>query len=229
MKKKTFVGPHNIDILSAIFGGLLGDSYAEKRVGKTRTSTRITMNQGNCNQEYLFAAHKFLSSCGYCSIEKPKQKTVILKNNKTYFFRQIHTYSFASFNWLRDAFYPNGIKCIPTTELLEQYLTPLALAVWISDDGSATKTGGVRIATNCFSEQDILRVCKFLKYKYGILATTPKAGKYGILATTPKAGPSQKGKQQYNLYIRKQSVPILITILSHLMAPSMLRKLHVKA
>jgi ubiquinol-cytochrome c reductase cytochrome b subunit len=213
MKKMEFYGPHNIDVLSGIFGSLLGDSYAEKRVGKTR----IALKQGNCNQEYLFAVHKFLSVRGYCNIEKPKQKTVIGKNNKVNFYRRICTYSFASFNWLRESFYSDdGIKRIPRRELLEQFLTPLALAVWISDDGGAHHSGGVRIASHCFSKEDILMVCEVLK------------DKYGILATVQKARFSKAGKQYYCLHIWKESVPILITEISSFMVPSMLRKLHVK-
>jgi ubiquinol-cytochrome c reductase cytochrome b subunit len=213
MKKMAFIGPHNIDILAGIFGSLLGDSHAQKRSGKTR----IILKQGNCNQAYLFAIHKYISVRGYCNIEKPKQKSVIGKNNKVYFFRQIRTYSFASFNWLHEAFYPDDrIKRVPRRELLDQFLTPLALGIWISDDGSAVKGGGVIIATECFSEEDNLILCEVLDTKYGILATVPK---YGV---------SKAGNQQYRLYIRKQSLEKLIAVVSSFMVPSMLRKLHVK-
>jgi hypothetical protein len=213
MKKMAFIGPHNIDILAGIFGSLLGDSCAEKRSG----TTRIVLRQGNCNQAYLFAVHKYISVRGYCNIEKPKQQSVIGKNNKVHFFRQIRTYSFASFNWLHEAFYPDDrIKRIPRRELLEEFLTPLALAIWISDDGAANTTGGVLICTNCFPKEDILMVCEFLK------------DKYGLVANPQKAGVSKAGKQQYRLYIWKRSVPLLITIVFPFMVPSMLRKLHVK-
>ncbi|PWA00307.1 hypothetical protein BB558_003650 [Smittium angustum] len=45
------IGPHNIDILSMIFGSLLGDSYAEKR--NNGLGTRISLQQENKNIEYL--------------------------------------------------------------------------------------------------------------------------------------------------------------------------------
>jgi ubiquinol-cytochrome c reductase cytochrome b subunit len=214
MKKMELFGPHHIDVLSLLFGTLLGNSYGEKRAGKCR----IVLQQENSNQEYLFGVHNFLSSRGYCNIEKPKQEKRIGKKNKVRFFSRIRTYSFASFNWLQESFYQNKLKCIPRKELLEQYLTPLALAVWISDDGTAASGGGVSIATNCFSKEDILMVCEVLN------------DKYGLLSNPQKTGFSKKNrKQQYSLYIWKRSVPILITILSPLMVPSMRRKLHVKA
>jgi len=52
--------------------------------------------------------------------------------------------------------------------------------------------------------------------------------KYGLRANPQKAALSKDGKQQYKLYIWKQSIPILITIAAPFMVSSMLRKLHVK-
>ena len=209
-----FFGPHHIDVLSGIFGSLLGDSYAEKRAGKCR----IVLQQENSNQEYLFGVHYFLSSRGYCNIEKPKQEKRIGKNNKIRFFLRVRTYSFASFCWLHESFYQDKLKCIPSRELLLKYLTPIALTVWICDEGTATGDGGISIATNSFSKEDILMLCEVLYEKYGIIA---KPNKIGF---------SKKDrKQQYCLYIWKRSVPILITVTSPFIVPSMLRKLHVKA
>jgi len=38
-------------------------------------------------------------------------------------------------------FYINKVKRVPIN--ISDYLTPLALAVWIMDDGSSTKAGGM--------------------------------------------------------------------------------------
>jgi len=52
-------GPHNIDIISIIFGTLLGDSHAERRSYYTKQdseklgATRISFQQENSNMEYL--------------------------------------------------------------------------------------------------------------------------------------------------------------------------------
>jgi hypothetical protein len=210
--KFEFFGPHNIDILFGIFGSLLGDSFAKKRSGKCF----IRLKQASSNQEYLFAVHHSLSSGGYCSELKPKEIIQIGKNNKAFFYRQVTTYSFASFNWLHEAFYQDGIKRIPRRELLEVFLTSLALASWICDDGTAATSGGVIICTHCFSIEDISMICEFLN------------DKYGLRANPQKAALSKDGKQQYKLYIWKQSIPILITIAAPFMVSSMLRKLHVK-
>lgn len=55
-----------------------------------------------------------------------------------------------------------------------EYLTPLAIC--FTDDGS--KCGlSVKIAINCFTEKEILFLCKILKNKYNILSSKIKEGK----------------------------------------------------
>jgi len=46
MKKMEFHGPHHINILSSIFGSLLGDSHAQKRFKKCR----INLQQASSNE-----------------------------------------------------------------------------------------------------------------------------------------------------------------------------------
>jgi hypothetical protein len=45
------IGPHNLDILSIIFGSLLGDGHAEKRI--QGNGTRITFYQEASHVSYL--------------------------------------------------------------------------------------------------------------------------------------------------------------------------------
>jgi hypothetical protein len=47
---KAFIGPHNVDILSILYGTLLGDSSIEKRCN----NIRFSFQQENRNVEYLF-------------------------------------------------------------------------------------------------------------------------------------------------------------------------------
>ena len=49
------------------------------------------------------------------------------------------------------------------------HLTPLALAIWVMDDGSKDGSG-IRISTNCFKKEEILILLKVLKDKYDITA-----------------------------------------------------------
>ena len=103
------VVPHNITILSIIFGSLLGDSYAER----TKYSTRIILQQEDSNKEYLKWFHKTIQKEGYARLEKPTKEKRIGKNNKIRYFYRVRTFAFSSFNWIHNEFYPNDIKIIP--------------------------------------------------------------------------------------------------------------------
>ena len=204
------IGPHNIDIISLIIGSVLGDSHLEKR--NKGLGTRIKFEQSNKNVEYLMWFHNYLSIRGYCNPQKPKLHTRIKKGNNVFYHYSINTYTFTSFNWIHEMFYiknditNNYMKIVPLN--IEEYLTPLALAIWFMDDGSKSGSG-VRIATNCFSYKEIEFLCNIL-YK-----------KFKLIATIHSSGPN-KG---YTVYIQKQSLPLFISIVKGHMLPSLYYKL----
>ena len=74
------------------------------------------------------------------------------------------SYTFTSFNWLHDMFYKNinnkFVKIIPLD--LENYLSPLALAIWFMDDGSKIHNT-VRISTNNFNYNECVFLSKIFK------------------------------------------------------------------
>ena len=82
--------------------------------------------------------HKYLSKRGYCSENIPKLNKRIKKEG-TFFSYRVSSYTFSSLNWLHSMFYSfdklenKYIKIIPLN--IEEYLTPLALAIWFMDDG----------------------------------------------------------------------------------------------
>ena len=51
---------------------------------------------------------------------------------------EFNTFTFRSFNWIYEMFYHKGKKVISPE--IANYMTPLCLAIWISDDG-----GGVEL------------------------------------------------------------------------------------
>ena len=164
-------GPHNIDVISLLFGSLLGDSHGEKR----GSSIRFSFKQSSRHVEYLMWFHAFLADRGYCNIDKPIMKTLIGKNGKKYFYYSINTYCSGSFNWFYEAFYLNGVKIIP--HCIADYLTPFALAVWIMGDGGVYNKGLI-LSTYCFSHSDITFLCTVLTEKYKLKCTihSKKAG-----------------------------------------------------
>lgn len=205
------IGPHNIDILSIIIGSVLGDTHLGKN--KRGKGTRIEFAQSNKNVEYLMWFHNYLSVRGYCNARRPELKKNIGKNGEIYYYYKINSYTYTSFNWLHDMFYSfnllqnKWVKVIPLN--IGEYLTPLALAIWFMDDGSRCMPS-VRIATDCFTEKEVLFLCEVLKVKYGILSSKVSTGRKG----------------SYYLYIRKSSLPLFSSIVKPYMLPSMYYKLN---
>lgn len=208
-KKEPF-GPHSLNVICLLFGGLLGDMYGEIRSNKSR----IHFKQSNRNQEYLHWIHQFLALRGYCSKQKPTQRKIIGKNSKVYYALRGRTYSFAGLNWLVRCFYSASIKCVPEDHFCELFLTPLALAIWISDDGTACKKAGVLIATDSFCFQDLLRLTRILGKKYDIKARLRKRGK------------RKDNTDAFNIYIPRSELSKLQHILQSQMRGSMSYKIH---
>ena len=204
--------PHHIDVLSMLFGCLLGDGHGEIR-SKKRT-VRFSLQQENSNVEYLMWFHKFLASRGYCCMKQPKLYKRIGKRNKVRFYYRINTYSFANLVWFYDAFYVHGpentrVKKVPDRDFLELYLTPLAIAVWFMEDGSVS-SAGAKIATNSFNLEDLQRVKEFFLSKYNIECSIQSAGAAG----------------QHVLYFYKRSMPRLSKLIKKYMVSSMHYKLN---
>jgi LAGLIDADG DNA endonuclease family len=63
------IGPHNKDIISIIFGSLLGDAYGEKRL--LGVGTRFSFYQEAVHVEYMLFLHKLFSDLGYCNPKLP--------------------------------------------------------------------------------------------------------------------------------------------------------------
>lgn len=210
-RKKNVLGPHNIDILSVFFGSLLGDAFGETRLHKLR----IVFQQEKKHQEYFHWLHFFFASKGYCNPEKPTLFTRIGKNNKIRYFFRCRTYSFGNLNWLVDLFYSTGKKVVPNKEFLDLFLTPLAIAVWVCDDGSRSGKG-FKFCTNSFSKEEIQLLCDVLYRKYNIKGRPNRTGFF-----------KKTGEIQYCLYIRQESMAVFIRLVKPFIVQSMYYKLGV--
>lgn len=199
------IGPHNIDIISVIFGSLLGDGYAEKRL--KGIGTRISFYQESSHVDYLLNIHNFFSQLDYCNPKIPEITTRLGVKGKVRKIIRFHTWTYTSFNWIHDIWYDNNNKkCVP--ECIGVYLTPLALAIWIMDDGS--KVGNsLKLCTNSFTYNECLILIKVLNDNFNIKATIQATGAIN----------------QYNIYIRKQSMINLRNIVSPYIIPNMKYKI----
>lgn len=194
------IGPHNIDILSIIFGSLLGDGYAEKH----GNGTRICFYQEGSHKGYLLWLYKLISNLGYVNIEIPKLTQRLGKFGKLRFVIIFKTYTYSNLNWVHNIWYKNEIKILPSIELLNIYLTPLALSIWIMNDGSISSSG-MKLSTNKFTLNEVKILSYILNNKYNISTTVIKAGL----------------PDQYIIYISKNDKLKLWNIVGHHIHPSM--------
>lgn len=123
------IGPHDISIYSIIFGSLLGDAHAERRKGGV--GTRISFYQESTHVTYLLWLHNQLASKGYCHENLPVITTRLGKKGVVRKIVRFHTWTYTSWDWIYAEWYANGNKTVP--ESIGQYLTPLALTIWIMD------------------------------------------------------------------------------------------------
>lgn len=195
------IGPHNYDILSILIGSLLGEGYAERH----GNGTRFCFQQEHSNNPYLLWFHNYLSNLGYCTRNIPIITTRLGSGGKLRYISRFKTYTFVSFNWIHSDFYKKGIKVIPLD--IGNYLSPLALAIWIMDyEGKVSS--GLKLATNSFSKREVEYLAILLRNKYGLKVSVISAGKIN----------------QYNLYFSKSTMKILTQIVKPYLHPTMYYK-----
>jgi len=206
VKAKRRIGPHDKDVISVIIGSLLGDSYGSKRYVE---GTRFCFRQSIIHKEYIFWLYSFFNNRGYCSNLEPRLYTRYIKKirvEKKYYGYEFNTYTFRSFDWIYKMFYKKGKKRVHSN--VSEYLTPLALAIWISDDGCWTKSG-IRIACNAFSLKEVKLLIGILNKNFGLISNIQ----------------SINTQSQYSIYIKNKSIPRLRELVSPFIHNSMLYKL----
>ena len=202
---KTRIGPHDEDVYSVLVGAILGDCYAERLPSG---GVRFRFKQSAEHQEYIFWLFDFFRTRGYCSNNLPVKVVSSQKfGDKFHDCYRFNTYAFSSLLDLYKLFYNSKKKVIPNN--IEELLTPLALAIWIMDDGTF-KSPGLRIATNCFTKQEVELLVKALENKFNIKSSL------------------QKNNANYQLYIKAESMPLLKKLVLPYVVPSMHYKLGYK-
>ena len=181
------IGPHNIDILSVLICGMLGDWWGHKFKTQAGSSVRFSIEQSINNSAYIHHLTNLFNNWGYCSYIVPKlvkksesknQNSNLLNNKNDRFNYRVTLFTFSSLIWIYDSFYieENGkiIKKVPVW--IDEFITPIGLAHWIMQDGSRQSNQGIYIATNSFTYEECDYLCKILEKKYKLRATVVKTG-----------------------------------------------------
>ena len=173
-----------------------GDSFRISR------NTRFALKQGLINFEYSWYVFNLFSH--YCQ-STPSLRVTKLKTGNIHFGITISTRTLPCFNYYYNIFYSNGVKIIPDN--ISDFLTPKALAHWIMCDGNFNQTGVV-LNTQCFSFYEVEILVKVLTDKYGFKVS------------------SNRDHNNYVILFWKRSIPLLQSIVSPYMHPSMLYKIN---
>lgn len=213
------IGPHNIDILSIIICGMLGDWWCDEIKGQILPSVRFKIEQSVKNSAYIHNLSLILFESGYCSSFVPKlvKKSEAIKDKRkdktiTRYNYRLTLLTYTSLHWIYDGFYlkKNGVTVKKVPIWISKYITPLGLAHWIMQDGSRQQEQGITLATNSYTKQDCIFLANILYNKYALKTSVIKAG----------------FANQWKINIKKESMGLLVSIVSKHIVPEMQYKLN---
>lgn len=193
---------NSIDIISIIYGSLLGKSRAEKR----KDGTCIIFDYKVMHLSYPLTIYKDLVIRGYCDKNSLQIGKDLGKKGKLYKTINFKTRTYDNFDWIYDIWYTNGIKKIPNN--ISEYFTNLVLAIWVMDSGVKTLEG--LSFSNNFTLFECELLAKILYDKFKIKALMKNKGVPG----------------QFQLYIVNDSMPKLKNQISDYIIPSMKYKIN---
>lgn len=147
--------------ISVLVGSMLGDGTL--RVGKGAINANFKTEHGLKQKEYVFWKYRFLKEW----VNTPPRISYRYRENgerykKSWWFRTVR-YPEITYFWR--LFYKKEQKIVP--ENIENLLDPLALAVWVMDDGSRSGRQ-IDLSTYAFNQREIKRLQKALKNKFGL-------------------------------------------------------------
>ena len=150
---------------SILVGTLLGDGHLETQ-NRGRTY-RLKIEHSIKQKAYTDWLYQKFSSWVN---DSPKQKSKVVKG-KTYTNYWFQTRSIGEFRFYGQIFYDEDHKKV-VPKFISKLLTPLALAVWFMDDGSAKskKHKALILNTQCFSKRELELLISALDERYGIEA-----------------------------------------------------------
>jgi hypothetical protein len=196
-------GPHHQDLLSIIFGSLLGIG----RMAQEKEGSRMIFCQLKDQREYLIWLRSKVAEQGYCR-NTSRIKHIKAPGRGKGYYLSFETFTYTSFNFIREAFYIKNKKVVPHN--IGDYLTPLALAVWLMNDGSIYKNKGIKFTANSFRLREVKILSNVLSKNYNLKTSIVDRGV----------------KDEYNIYIPKSSLETLRGIVKPYIHKSMLNKIY---
>lgn len=183
-----------------LVGTILGDAHLNTHNGKHYS---LKILHGLSQKVYTDWLYNVFRDWVRTPPQVKNQKT----RGKVYQKYWFNTVSHELLNIYGQQFYQNRKKIVP--EIIQEWLTPLALAVWFMDDGSIKSKfhRALILNTQCYSDADLYRLQATLWLSYGIST---------ILRN------QKEGKQ---IYILAETVQEFVNIIRPYILPEMTYKL----
>jgi hypothetical protein len=203
-------------VMEIITGELLGDGYINYNIRTTgKHNGRLEFTFSAKNIEYAkYLKYKALDFiCTDSELTPwPNPKKTNKKPTQYWFctkslpiFRELHTFWYKKIN--------NKLKKVLPSNI-EELITPVSLAHWIMGDGYSAN-GGVKICTDNFSEEEVLRLINILNKKFELKCTINRRI-------------TSKGNLVWRIYISKLCMEKLKELIIPYFIPEMLYKLSIK-
>jgi hypothetical protein len=196
------------NIFEMLFGCLLGDAH----IGIHGDKVYVTFEQTLKRKDYVMYIYDLLSGVDGIELSEIKyyKRTDSRYNsiNESIYFK-IHGSELLS--PLADIFLLDNKKVAPID--IEKYLSPIAFAHWICDDGQLVKNGGITLCTDNYTLDEVNLMIKALTNKYDLKCTIHlKKGKLN--------------KIYPRIYIGKKSLDKIKPLIIPYVHASFLYKLH---
>lgn len=196
------------NVLGMLIGCLLGDAHIGISGGN---KAFITFEQTTKHEGYVKHIYQTLQNAGiglhdikYYSRKDSRYNSV---TGSIYF----KTHNSELLFPLASMFLSNGNKILPLN--IEQYLSPIALAYWICDDGQLVKRGGITLCTDNYTLAEVELLIQGLANLYN--------AKCSIHYKKGRAG-----RMYHRIYIGKNSFDNIKPLISQYIYSSFLYKLH---
>ena len=187
--------------ISVLVGSLLGDGTL--RVGKKALNANFKTEQGLKQKDYVFWKYEVFKEWVTTS---PKLSVRYDENRlpypKSWWFRTVRHTKLTLFHKM---FYKNGVKIVPKN--IVDLLDPLAMAVWIMDDGCLNRNV-IDISTYSFKLEEIKLLQKAIFTRFTLETNFFKDRDKG-----------------FRMYFRKKETQKLIPIISKFVIPNLAYKI----
>ena len=171
------IGPHNLDILSIIICGMLGDWWSHKIPSRDGMSVRFQIEQAVSNTAYIHHLALYFYEKGYCASFLPKlikkHENLLDKRANTIdrFNFRITLFTYSNLVWIHEGFYVNDMSTGKTfkkvPKWISEYITPLGLAHLVMQNYLLT-TEGLILRVGLDNTEDLNIIIKALKSKYDL-------------------------------------------------------------